>query len=138
MNKFSAAIDEALDRISNRYELAVNVEVVDNKEQLSTQLIAAIDRILSQAQLPKLLSEQIRLDASQIGCTIACLCPSSKHLTVKLEIFGKNSCSRWHIDHYVGRAIVSYTGEVGTEYTRDTNVDFWELKHCGNNECVKK
>ena len=137
-NKFSAVVDEALNRLSNRYELAVNVEVVDDQEQLSSKLIAAIDGILSKAQLPELLSEQIRLDASQIGCTIASLCPSSKHLTVKLEIFGKNSCSRWHIDHYVGRAIVSYTGEVGTEYTRDTNVDFWELKHCGNNDCVIK
>ena len=33
----------------------------------------------------------------------------------------------------MGRAIVSYTGEVGTEYTDDGNVDFWELKNCGNN-----
>ena len=32
--------------------------------------------------------------------------------------------------------IVSYTGLVGTEYTDDDNVDFFELENCGNNECV--
>ena len=30
-----------------------------------------------------------------------------------------------------------YTGKLVLS-TRDTNVDFWELKHCGNNECVVK
>ena len=36
----------------------------------------------------------------------------------------------------MAQAIVSYTGRIGTEYTSDANVDFWELEHCGNNECV--
>ena len=27
--------------------------------------------------------------------------------------------------------IVSYTGSVGTEYTSDANVDFWQLRHGG-------
>ena len=40
-------------------------------------------------------------------------------------------CVKWHTDYYVGRAIVSYTGAVGTEYTKDFNVNFQELKHCG-------
>merc|ERR1740121_1284600 len=64
------------------------------------------------------------------------LCPSAQTIDVKLEVFGENSCARWHQDHYVARAIVSYTGTVGTEYTNDANVDFWELKNCGNNACV--
>eukprot|EP00966_Prymnesium_polylepis_P296311 6845177-Prymnesium_polylepis.1 len=62
--------------------------------------------------------------------------PSVPVLEVKLEIFGENSCSKWHQDHYVGRAIVSYTGEEGTQHTSDANVDWWELENCGNNRCV--
>ena len=70
-------------------------------------------------------------------------------LTLNARI-GDNPCSRWHVDNYVGRAIVSarqqqpyklrqshtqvsYTGgESGaTMFTPDKNVDFWELKNCG-------
>ena len=64
------------------------------------------------------------------------LCPEARELEVKLEIFGENTCARWHQDHFVGRAICSYTGAVGTSYTRSSNVNFWELEHCGNNECI--
>ena len=33
-------------------------------------------------------------------------------------------------------AIVSYTGSVGTEYTSDANVDFWQLRHGGDNQSI--
>ena len=39
-------------------------------------------------------------------------------------------------DHFVGRCIVSYTGQRGTQFTRNANVDFKELKYCGNNDCI--
>ena len=64
------------------------------------------------------------------------MCSSARKLEVKLEIFGDNLCSRWHRDRFVGRAIVSYTGSIGTEYTRDSNVDFDELENCGNADCL--
>ena len=32
--------------------------------------------------------------------------------------------------------IVSYTGSVGTEYTSDANVDFWQLRHGGDNQSI--
>lgn len=31
---------------------------------------------------------------------------------------------------------MSYTGATGTEFTADSNVDFWEMEHCGNNDCI--
>lgn len=40
------------------------------------------------------------------------------------------------MDNFVGRCIVSYTGAIGTEFTDDSNVDFWELRNCGNNDCI--
>ena len=64
------------------------------------------------------------------------LCSSSPELELKLEIFGENTCARWHKDRFVGRAIVSYTGAVGTEYSRDSNVDEWELENGGSNERI--
>ena len=39
-------------------------------------------------------------------------------------------------DKFVGRALTSYTGVVGTEYTRDENVNFWELDNCGDNDHI--
>merc|ERR1712054_710266 len=71
-----------------------------------------------------------------IGPVVAAMLPAAPVLELKLAIFGENSCSRWHQDNYIGRAIVSYTGRSGTDYTRDSNVDFWELHNCGNNDCV--
>ena len=53
-------------------------------------------------------------------------------------MFGENSCSRWHQDHYAGRAIVSYTGEVGTEYTGDDNVNFKAQMGGGDNSAIIK
>ena len=61
------------------------------------------------------------------------LLPSARTIDIKLEIFGETSCIRWHQDSYVSRAIVSYTGQAGTEYTSAENVDFWELENGGDN-----
>ena len=44
---------------------------------------------------------------------VGAMCPFARELEFKLEVFGENSCSRWHQDKYAGRAIVSYTGHVG-------------------------
>ena len=54
-----------------------------------------------------------------------------KQLEVRLELVGENTCARWHRDQFVGRAIVTYTGAAGTEYTSRDNVDFKELMCCG-------
>lgn len=90
------------------------------------------------AALPPALGKQIENDACALAARVASLLPSSPTLEVKLEIFGGNGCVRWHQDHYVARAIVSYTGAVATMYTDDSNVNFWELNHCGHNDCIIK
>jgi hypothetical protein len=71
-----------------------------------------------------------------MGAAAGLLCPASPFIEVKLEIVGENCCARWHQDTYVGRTIVSYNGIRGTDYTPDSNVDFWELENCGKNPCI--
>jgi len=61
--------------------------------------------------------------------------PQACQLMMKLELFGMNTCARWHQDHYVCRSIVSYNCSA-LDYTADSNVNFWELYNCGNNDCV--
>ena len=105
----------------------------DRDNEMSARLCAAIGELLDIATLPCDLSEQIRSDALSIGCTVGRMCPSARELELALEIIGENTCARWHMDKFVGRAIVSYTGAVGTEYAHDSNVDMWELQNGGHN-----
>ena len=110
---------------------------VDNAgEHRASALDASVDALLDAAALPAALTAQLHEDACRIGRVVGELCDFAPILEMKLEIFGENSCSRWHQDYYAGRAIVTYSGAVGTEYTSDANVDFWELEHCGNNQCI--
>eukprot|EP00966_Prymnesium_polylepis_P055611 1286105-Prymnesium_polylepis.1 len=92
--------------------------------------------ILAEAQFPPALSDQILNDGVSMGLTLGSIFPTAREIEIKLEIFGENTCARWHQDNFAARALVSYTGPVGTEYTKDSNVDFWELTHCGKNSCV--
>ena len=50
---------------------------------------------------------------------------------MRIEAVGENTCARWHRDQFVGRAIVTYTGAAGTEFTSRDNVDFKELMYNG-------
>uniref|UniRef100_A0A6U6DZC1 Fe2OG dioxygenase domain-containing protein n=1 Tax=Odontella aurita TaxID=265563 RepID=A0A6U6DZC1_9STRA len=132
-DKFDRDIEASYSHIGEDRKLNARVAV---NERLRENLLATTDKLLDAARLPKSLCEQMRSDACSLGCTVSKLCPSIRALDVKIEIFGEHTCSRWHQDHFVGRALVSYTGAIGTEYTRDSNVDFWELKHCGNNDHI--
>lgn len=102
----------------------------------SRQFSAKVHTLLDTAGLPHELSLQLHEDACALGHVWKELCPDVQQFKVKLEIFGENTCQRWHRDHFVGRSIVSYTGAVGTEYTAASNVNFWELEHGGNNDCI--
>lgn len=103
---------------------------------LSERLQASVAALLDEAALPEKLAEQIRDDACNIGVFVGRMCSFARTLDVKLEVFGENSCRRWHQDHYAGRAIVSYTGEVGTAFSADDNIDFEALRGGGDNNAI--
>ena len=133
---YRAAIDDALERFGDNAQLKTTVHHNGVQGDVLTNLQEPLDELLAEAALPAVVSGQLRRDACTMSEVVASLCPSATQLDVKVEIFGENSCSRWHQDQYVGRGIISYTGEVGTDYTSDANVDFWELQNCGNNACI--
>jgi len=110
--------------------------VVNSDDDLSARLLESVGNLLAVAALPESLSDQIRSDACSIGCAAGAMCPSARELELNLEIVGENTCARWHKDQFVGRAIVSYTGDVGTEYSHDSNVNSWELHNGGTNEGI--
>ena len=128
---FQTDIDQARERFGISQSL---VACAPNNS--AKQFALCVDQLLATASLPRKLAGQIREDACSLGRVWQTLYPKARELDVKLEIFGENTCARWHQDHFVGRAIVSYTGAVGTEYTRNSNVNFWELEHCGNNDHI--
>mmetsp|Transcript_37726 Transcript_37726/g.59715 ORF Transcript_37726/g.59715 Transcript_37726/m.59715 type:complete len:229 (+) Transcript_37726:56-742(+) len=104
-------------------------------QDLLRSLQAAADAIVAKASLPEGISQQIQEDICAIGSIVGQVCPNEKRIQIKLETMGEGVCSRWHRDYYVGRAIVTYNSHA-TQYTADSNVDFWELENCGNNKCI--
>lgn len=129
---YQADIDACQERVNLERGL---LAVVKRSDNLAADLEAAVNALLTEAALPMPLSKQIFSDALSIGHAATSMCPSGS-LEIKLECAGENICSRWHQDNFVGRALTCYTGVEGTEYTGDENVDFWELVHCGNNDCI--
>lgn len=93
------------------------------------------DRLLAPLTLPMELQERIAEDACAIGERLQQLLPLMERFLMKLEVVGENNCSKWHVDNYVCRTIVTYNC-VGTEYLEQSNVDFWELKNCGEADCI--
>eukprot|EP00933_Yihiella_yeosuensis_P031650 TRINITY_DN2521_c0_g1_i5.p1 TRINITY_DN2521_c0_g1~~TRINITY_DN2521_c0_g1_i5.p1 ORF type:complete len:317 (-),score=37.42 TRINITY_DN2521_c0_g1_i5:679-1569(-) len=111
------------------------------REDLIPRLQEAGKELLQIAQerggaFPEALGAQIMKDIVDIGTVVGALTSEFPSMQVKLEVQGHNVCERWHQDHYVSRAIVTYTGMGGTMYTDISNVDMWELENCGKNECV--
>ncbi len=129
---FARDVDEAIERFGDGNALVVQVAASSER-----QFSLAVEKLLATAALPQPLNDQILRDACALGRTWRKLCPAIDQFDVKLEIFGENTCARWHRDYFVGRAIVSYTGPLGTEYTGKANVNFDELLHCGKCEhCI--
>ena len=131
---YQAAIDACHERVD--LENQGLIAYVSCSNFMAAELEAAVNHILRQAALPPPLSKQIYCDACSIGRVVASMCTSAHALALRLEVAGENVCSRWHQDHFVGRALTSYTGVAGTEYVRDENVNFWELHNCGNNDHI--
>jgi len=113
----------------------VQVANAGSNQLLETNLSKSVQQLISpllKLDMPGCLIEQIQTDAQEVGATVAKMLPTAEKLIVKLEVMGEDTCSRWHQDNYVARAIITYNGR-GTEMLRHDNVNFWELEHCGNN-----
>jgi len=80
--------------------------------------------------LPKDLGRQIQQDFEEIGSVLVKLVPTAKRVTLKLDLMGANGCSRWHQDHYIGRAVITYNS-CGTQYVGHDNVNFSHFGHGG-------
>ena len=76
--------------------------------------------------VPGVFRDAVREDAKALCAMLMSLCPGVPWLTLTTEIVGRNSCSRWHQDNYVGRAIITYTGP-GTWIVDDKSVCFDKL-----------
>merc|ERR1711879_392636 len=99
-----------------------------------TQKAKRLAGLATSSGLPKEVGLQIEEDFKRIGMVMAQMA-QGKTMLLKLDIMGMTGCSRWHQDKYTARAVVSYN-LCGTDYVDHNNVDFWELRNCGNNECI--
>ena len=134
--EYANDIDAAKPRFGHEGELSKKVEVAGSVSETLARLREAVSDLLAVADFPPPLQEQIAKDAELMGRALTSMCPTAHALDIKMEIFGENTCARWHQDHFVARAICTYLGHSGTVYTHDSNVDFWELVNCGSNACV--
>jgi hypothetical protein len=91
---------------------------------------AACERLTR--SLPLALGAPIKADAEALAAMLLRLChhhhqqqqqQNGLWLTLQLEIVGKNSCSRWHQDKYLGRSIVTYNAP-GTWLVDDSAVRY--------------
>jgi len=110
-------------------------------EELRSRLKTTASKLFQIAKeksrpFPKELAKQIESDILEIGDVLGKIACGVPFLQAKIELQGENICGRWHRDHYVGRAIVTYTGANATQYTSPSNVNFWELQNCGNNDHI--
>eukprot|EP00931_Biecheleriopsis_adriatica_P043310 TRINITY_DN2475_c0_g1_i5.p1 TRINITY_DN2475_c0_g1~~TRINITY_DN2475_c0_g1_i5.p1 ORF type:complete len:319 (-),score=54.71 TRINITY_DN2475_c0_g1_i5:119-1075(-) len=106
-----------------------------NEEECQQKFQQVADAISQNLSQDPALATLVHKDALALTDATRKLLPEAKEMIVKLELFGEFVCSRWHRDWYVSRAIVSYNCSA-TDYTSDSNVDFYELEHCGNNDCI--
>lgn len=85
--------------------------------------------------LPSECAAIVYEDAVALASVSHDLVPDAQELSMKLELFGTNVCSRWHQDNFICRSIVSYNCDA-TEYTESSNVNFEELYHGGTNDQI--
>ena len=90
-------------------------------------VLAASQRLVR--NLPASLAGPIRSDAMELATMMLRLCPDGSHrqLTLQVVVLGRNACSRWHQDHIISRAIVTYNGP-GTWLVSDASVRFDQLE----------
>jgi len=131
-------VDQLAKDMSEDSEGTLCKEIIDlsaSEEELQQKIQKAAHSISQSLSQDPALANLVYQDVSALTDATHKLVPQAKKVAVKLELFGESTCSRWHQDSYVSRGIVSYNCSA-TEYTPDSNVDFYELKHCGNNDHI--
>ena len=97
---------------SERSVAGIELDVTRDLARVGRDVEAFCSTLPGSTGLPKDLCEQICEDACALVSGWKSLCPTASAVRVQLEVFGDNVCARWHQDHFVGRAIVSYNGAV--------------------------
>ena len=134
--EWNAFLPEIEAAFAERDSLQETVVLRGAEEDRIEQVQQAVRKLVASVALPSDLTEQISTDACHIAKAIRSLCPSTGEIHVKLETFGENTCSRWHRDNMVCRAIVCYTGTIGTQFTPTVNVNMDELRSCSNQDHI--
>ena len=106
----------------DRYDSDEHEDGTDGTDGTDVQakIKAASARLVS--NLPLSLQAAVQQDAEALAAVMLNSCPglrSKHHLTLQIELIGKNGCSRWHQDSYVGRVLTTYVmknNTIGTVY----------------------
>ena len=90
---------------------------------------------------PGPLADTVRHDAARLAVAMNHMVGGlpNGELTATLEVVGWNRCSRWHMDAYAGRFVVTYGWHAGTVFVSDPDVDFAAFRagQLDNNVVVK-
>jgi hypothetical protein len=105
-------------------------------QELEWNIQEAAERLVARLPLPSALGQQVIQDAYAIasrltGLPIGAACDK---VEIKLDLIGANRCPKWHMDNYIGRAIVTYNG-AGTEFVSDASVRLRDVADCGKDCC---
>jgi len=109
----------------------IELDASNGEDSLQQRIQDAANTI--SCDLEPTLAKLLCQDAQALAVATHKILPRAKQLIMKLELFGEDVCSRWHVDRYVCRSIVSYNCSA-LDYTADSNVDMIELYHGGSNE----
>ena len=82
-------------------------------------------------QLPEgPIRDAVKKDAKMMTELLMAWVPEVPRFALQLEVTGNNRCSRWHVDHYVGRIICTYVGP-STWMVDDESVCYDQFKATG-------
>ena len=82
-------------------------------------------------QLPEgPIRDAVKKDAKMMAELLLAWVPEVPRWALQLEVTGNNRCSRWHVDHYVGRVVCTYVGP-STWVVDDESVCFEQFEATG-------
>lgn len=129
------SIDELADSGAFGVDESVGEEIImfpgRTKEGFTLELSKKAERLATLVVhhgLPEEMGDRIRQDFEQIALTVIELVPSARKVLLGLALVGENSCHRWHRDHDVCRALVTYNS-CGTQFVDHDNANSTNLEH---------